>query len=190
MHPAGEPLSVGLVPEESLAELFQSMVVSTHMGFPWRDLSIQESTKGSCREVVSICCQGCALVKLAVTSIGLPGLCRWYLPGSMPQAEEGKAHIRPGADRRGRHNTAGQEAAGQGVADCHSREMLRAGGGEPVRVEGLSDAGHHPRESVQKQGGEEQEPGPTTITERAGEAQGLVWGGKGKRQVLPGTSKV
>lgn len=29
---------------------------------------------------------------------------------------------------------------------------------------GLSDAGHHPRQSVQKQGGEERELGPTIST--------------------------
>lgn len=144
------------------------MVVYTHMGFPQQRLSIQKSTKGSRREVPSVRCQRRGLVKLAAIWVGLLGLCQWHLPRGMPGVEGRRAHSEPGVDRRGRHNTTGQEAAGQGVAGCHSRETLRTRGAEPVRVEGLSDAGHHPRKSVQKQGGEEQEQGPTIITELAG----------------------
>lgn len=144
------------------------MVVYTHMGFPQQRLSIQKSTKGSHREVPSVRCQRRGLVKLSAIWVGLLGLCQWHLSRGMPGVEGRRAHSEPGVDRRGRHNTTGQEAAGQGVAGCHSRETLRTRGAEPVRVEGLSDAGHHPRKSVQKQGGEEQEQGPTIITELAG----------------------
>lgn len=70
-HPAG-----GLLPEESLAVLFQSMVVYTHMEFSQQGLLIQESTKGSYHEVPSVCGQQRALVKLAAIWVGLLGLCQ------------------------------------------------------------------------------------------------------------------
>lgn len=64
--------------------------------------------------------------------------------------------------------------AEQGVADPHwSRQVLRireltaAASGELRRAERLSVAGHHPRQSVQRQGGEEQELG-LTITHWTG----------------------
>lgn len=73
-----------------------------------------------------------------------------------------------GQKRRVQHNGPRSSRAGCGRLPF----QLRPRGVEAVRVQGLSDAGHHPRKSVQKQGREEQGPGSTITTHWQEEAAG------------------